>query len=305
MESCREAYHIPALLQECIEGLKINPSGIYVDATFGGGGHSKAILEKLNADGRLYGLDQDADAEKNIPADKRFTFVRTNFRYLYNFMRYHNALGKVHGLIADLGVSFHHFDEPARGFSFRFQGILDMRMNTCAAFSASDLLNSYEEEALANVFYNYGEIKTSRQLASAIIRYRKSKKIETVNDLLEALKDYIRNEREKKILPQLFQAIRMEVNDETEALKEMLRHSLAVLKPGGRIAVISYHSIEDRIVKNFLKTGNFEGKKDEDFYGNVRTPFKIINNKVITPAHEETTNNPRSRSAKLRIAKLL
>jgi 16S rRNA (cytosine1402-N4)-methyltransferase len=305
MENKRPTYHIPALLKESMDGLQIKPSGIYVDVTLGGGGHSNALLERLDANGRLYGLDQDADAEKNIPADPRFVFVRANFRHLSHFMRYHNALGKVDGVLADLGVSFHHFDDPARGFSFRFQGNLDMRMNTRAGLTASDIINTYEEDALADIFYNYGEIRAARNIAASIVRHRKTEKIETVETLMNVLSDFIRKEKDKKFLSQLFQALRMEVNDEVNSLKEMLENAMITLKPGGRIAVISYHSIEDRLVKNFFRTGDFSGKKNEDMYGNVQTPFRIINNKVITPSEEEIENNPRSRSAKLRIAELI
>ena len=281
MEEKEVCYHVPVMLSESLEGLAIRPSGTYVDVTFGGGGHSREILNRLDGTGKLYGFDQDADAEHNIPADGRFTFVRSNFRYLYNFIRYYGEAGAVDGLLADLGVSSHHFDDKERGFSFRFDGALDMRMNTRAGRTAADIVNTYSEEALADLFYLYGEVKVARKLASLLVRTRASR---------------------KKFLAQVFQALRIEVNDEMRALKEMLRQALQVLKPGGRLAVITYHSLEDRLVKNFLKTGNFEGKSEQDFFGNFKSPFKLVNNKVIVPSEEEIERNPRSRSAKLRIA---
>jgi 16S rRNA (cytosine1402-N4)-methyltransferase len=296
-------YHIPVLLSESADGLRICPAGIYVDATFGGGGHSREILKRLNANGRLYGFDRDADAESNIPAgDSRFVFVRSNFRYLYHFMRYHRVAGCIDGLLADLGVSSHQFDGGERGFSFRFDGRPDMRMNTRGGQTAADVVNTYPEDRLADVFYRYGELKAARQLASALVRARERKKIETVGELSAALMPLAGKDREKKFLAQAFQALRIEVNDELGALKELLRQTLLVLKPGGRLAVITYHSLEDRPVKNFLKIGNCEGKAEEDFYGNRQAPFRLINRKVITPSETEIKNNPRSRSAKLRIA---
>lgn len=302
MEDNEVCYHVPVLLQESLQGLNIRPSGIYVDVTFGGGGHSREILKRIGSDGRLYGFDQDADAEFNVPTDARFVFVRSNFRYLYNFMRYYGVEGEVDGILADLGVSSHHFDDRQRGFSFRFDGALDMRMNTRAGHTAADILNGYTEEALADVFYLYGELKTARRLASAIVRSREAKILATIGDFLEILKPFMGKDKEKKFLAQVFQALRIEVNDEMRALKEMLLHALRTLKPGGRLSVITYHSLEDRLVKNFLKTGNFEGKAEQDFFGNVESPFKLINNKVIVPQDEEVERNPRSRSAKLRIA---
>ena len=277
-------YHVPVLLQESLEGMAIRPEGVYVDVTFGGGGHSREILRRLGNDGHLYGFDQDADAEKNIPDDPRFTFVRSNFRYLYNFMRYHQEVEKVDALLADLGVSSHHFDDKERGFSFRFDGLLDMRMNTRAGQTAADVLNTYTEEALANVFYLYGEVKVARKLASMVVTARETKPFAMIEDLLEVLKPFIGRDKEKKFLAQVFQALRIEVNDEMRALREMLMATLKVLKPGGRLVVITYHSLEDRLVKNFL------------------SPFKLVNNKVIVPSAEEVERNPRSRSAKLRIA---
>ncbi|MDY3069791.1 MAG: 16S rRNA (cytosine(1402)-N(4))-methyltransferase RsmH [Parabacteroides sp.] len=305
MENNEFNYHIPVLLEESLEGMNIVPDGTYVDVTFGGGGHSRAILKRLGDDGCLYGFDQDADAEKNIPDDEHFIFVRSNFRYLYNFMRYHGEVGNVDAVLADLGVSSHHFDDKDRGFSFRFDGALDMRMNTRAGATAADVLNEYTEEALADLFYLYGELKTARKLASAVVRYRSEKKIEMIADLLEIAKPFVGKDKEKKVLAQIFQALRIEVNDEMRALREMLLGTLKILKPGGRLVVITYHSLEDRLVKNFIKTGNFEGKVEQDFFGNVASPLKTVNNKVIVPSADEIQRNPRSRSAKLRIAEKL
>lgn len=302
MEKSESCYHVPVLLRESLEGLDIHPSGIYVDVTFGGGGHSRAILSRLDDEGRLYGFDQDADAEQNIPADKRFVFVRSNFRYLYNFMRYHDVAGEVDGLLADLGVSSHHFDDQTRGFSFRFDGELDMRMNRRAGRRAADIVNDYTEEQLADLFYLYGELKMARKLAALLVRNRAEKRIETIGDLLEVVRPFTGRDKEKKFLAQLFQALRIEVNDEMAALRDMLQQTLQVLKPGGRLVVITYHSLEDRLVKNFLRTGNFEGKTEQDFFGNRQTPFRLVNNKVIVPSADEIERNPRSRSAKLRVA---
>lgn len=284
--------------------MDIRPEGIYVDVTFGGGGHSREILRRLGTGGHLYGFDQDADAERNIPEDSRFTFVRSNFRYLCNFMRYYHETGNVDGLLADLGVSSHHFDDQERGFSFRFDGDLDMRMNARAGKTAADIINTYSEEALADVFYLYGELKVSRKLAAVIAKSRSVKGITTISELLDVVKPFVGKDKEKKFLAQVFQALRIEVNDEMRALKEMLQGTLKVLKPGGRLVVITYHSLEDRLVKNFLKTGNFEGKAEQDFFGNVSSPFRLVNTKVITPADDEVERNPRSRSAKLRMAEL-
>lgn len=306
MEVEKGCYHVPVMLHECMEGLCIAPSGRYVDVTFGGGGHSRRILDLLGKDGHLYGFDQDMDAEQNIPAgEERFTFVRSNFRYLYNFMRFYGACGQIDGILADLGVSSHHFDTEERGFSFRFDSPLDMRMNTRSGKTAADVLNTYEEGALADVFYQYGELKQSRRLASLVVRSRGGKPFAAVGELLELMKPFIGKDKEKKSLAQVFQALRIEVNGELDALKEMLRQARRVLKPGGRLVVMTYHSLEDRLVKNFLRTGNFEGEKKQDFYGNVQTPFRLINNKVIVPSAEEVERNPRSRSAKLRIAELV
>ena len=294
-------YHVPALLNESIDGLKVLPSGIYVDVTFGGGGHSREILNRLGDNGRLLGFDQDEDAVANIIPDNRFTFVRSNFRYLKNFLRYHD-IDQVDGVIADLGVSSHHFDDSVRGFSFRFSGDLDMRMNRGAGLNAADILNEYQEDKLADVFYKWGELKNARRIASSVVEYRAKKKIEKTDDLLEIVSPFTRRDKEKKILAQAFQALRIEVNGEMDALTEMLMQSLDVLKPGGRFSVISYHSLEDRLVKNFFRTGNFEGNLEKDFFGNPLTPFEVINRKVVIPSDEEQKSNPRSRSAKLRIA---
>lgn len=302
MEEKGNCYHVPVMLHPSLEGMSISPSGIYVDVTFGGGGHSRELLSRLDADGQLFGFDQDADAEHNIPSDSRFTFVRSNFRYLYHFMRYHGVNGQVDALLADLGVSSHHFDDKERGFSFRFDGALDMRMNTRAGKTAADVVNNYTEEQLSNLFYLYGELNVARKLASVLVKARQTKPISTIGDLLEVLKPFTGRDKEKKFLAQTFQALRIEVNHEMEALRDMLKQALTILKPGGRLVVITYHSLEDRLVKNFLKSGNFEGKCEEDFFGNRLTPFRLVNNKVIIPTDEEIAINPRSRSAKLRIA---
>jgi len=296
-----EFYHIPALLSESISGLNIQSAGIYVDVTFGGGGHAKEILSKLGTKGRLFAFDQDEDAEKNIIGDKRLTFVRSNFCYLQNFMNYHNVK-TIDGLLADLGVSSHHFDEADRGFSFRFDGKLDMRMNKRSGASAADLINTLSEERLADIFYYYGEMKNSRRIASILVETRKTKKIQTIAHFLEAIRPCINRQKEKKELAQVFQALRIEVNKELDTLREMLEQACELLKPGGRLAVITYHSLEDRLVKNFFKTGNFEGKVNQDFFGNTNTALKAISNKVIVPSDEEIGRNPRARSAKLRVA---
>lgn len=298
-----EVYHVPVLLKESVDGMNVASDSICVDVTFGGGGHSREILSRLGKNGHLYAFDQDEDAIKNIKEDSRFTFVRSNFRYLKNFMRYHDVDG-VDAILADLGVSSHHFDDEGRGFSFRFEDSdLDMRMNQQGLKTAAKILNTYAEERLADVFYLYGELRQSRRLASAIVQQRKNSSYKKVKDLLDTLAPFVgRGEKEKKVLAQAFQALRIEVNEEMETLKEMLEQSLEMLKPGGRLSVITYHSLEDRLVKNFLKTGNFEGKVEKDFYGNFDTPFRLINNKVIVPSKEEEVSNPRSRSAKLRIA---
>lgn len=301
MEEKNECYHVPVLLGPSVDGLAVNPAGVYADVTFGGGGHSREILGRLGAGGKLYGFDQDADAERNSIADPRFVFVRSNFRYLANFLRYYGEDG-IDGILADLGVSSHHFDDETRGFSFRFDGMLDMRMNTRAGKTAADVVNTYPEEQLADVLYLYGELKNARKIASVLVKARAEKPVRTIGDFLEIVRPFTSRDKEKKFLAQVFQALRIEVNDELRALKEMLRQALAVLKPGGRLSVITYHSLEDRLVKNFLKTGNFEGKAEQDFFGNVQSPFRLVNNKVIIPSAEEIAVNPRSRSAKLRVA---
>lgn len=296
-----QTYHIPVLLNESIEGMNLHPGGIYVDVTFGGGGHSKEILRQGDESIRLFSFDQDEDAERNIVNDERFTFVRSNFRYLYNFLRYH-GVEQVDAVLADLGVSSHHLDEAERGFSFRFDGQLDMRMNKRAGMTAAEVVNTYPEERLADIFYLYGELKNSRKLASAIVKSRASKQIVTIGDFLEIVKPMFGREREKKELAKVFQALRIEVNQEMEALKEMLQAATEALKPRGRLVVITYHSLEDRIVKNMMKTGNIEGRVEQDFYGRVQTPYRLVNSKVIVATEEEVSRNPRSRSAKLRIA---
>ena len=301
MNETEQTYHVPVLLQESICGLNLQDGGIYVDVTFGGGGHSREILRRMGKESCLFSFDQDEDAERNIVDDSRFTFVRSNFRYLRNFLRYY-GVEEVDGILADLGVSSHHFDDSERGFSFRFDGKLDMRMNRRAGMTAADVVNTYDEERLADVFYLYGELKNSRKLANVLVKARARQPFDTIGDFLEVVKPLYGREREKKELAKVFQALRIEVNEEMQALKEMLYAATEALKPGGRLVVITYHSLEDRMVKNLMKTGNIEGKADQDFYGNVKTPFRLINNKVIVPADEEILRNPRSRSAKLRIA---
>lgn len=297
-----ETYHVPVLLNESIDGLALKPGGIYVDVTFGGGGHSREILSRLTGGARLFSFDQDADAENNIPADAEgFTFVRSNFRYLKNWMRYY-GIDHIDGLLADLGVSSHHFDDAERGFSFRFDAPLDMRMNKRAGMTAADILNTYDEEQLADVFYIYGELKNSRRIAAAVAKARTTKKIATTNDFMDIAAPLFKREREKKDMTKLFQALRIEVTHEMDALKEMLLAATELLAPEGRLSVITYHSLEDRIVKNIMKTGNAAGKVEQDFFGRIQTPFRLVNNKVITPSDEELEKNPRSRSAKLRIA---
>lgn len=296
-----EAYHIPALLAESVEGLQIAPSGVYLDVTFGGGGHSREILKHLGPNGRLIAFDQDEDAARNTLDDPRFMLIRSNFRYLKNFLRYYD-IDEVDGVLADLGVSSHHFDDSERGFSFRFEGDLDMRMNRNAGKRAADILNEYTSEKLADLFYRYGELKNSRSIAAAIVASRAAAPIVTTGQLLDILQPFTGRDKEKKMLAQAFQALRIEVNGEMDALGEMLQRSLEMLKPGGRMSVISYHSLEDRMVKNFFRSGNFEGTLVKDFFGNVETPFELVNRKVIVPSEEEQRMNPRSRSAKLRIA---
>ena len=295
-----ETYHVPVLLQESIDGLDIKSDGIYVDVTFGGGGHSKEILARLGQKGHLYSFDQDADAEKNIVDDERFTFVRSNFRYLRNWMQYYNVEA-IDGLLADLGVSSHHFDDETRGFSFRYNAPLDMRMNKRAGKTAADILNEYDEEALANVFYFYVEMQNSRQIASAIVAARKQKRIETTGDLIAATEKLMRSEKEKKDLARLFQALRIEVNHEMDALAQMLTAATSLLRPGGRLSVITYHSLEDRMVKNIIRSGRIDGRQQQDFFGRTSCALRPVG-KPIVPTEAELQQNPRSRSAKLRIA---
>ena len=320
MAKTAETYHVPVLLKESVNGLHIKPNGIYVDVTFGGGGHSREILSRLGADGHLFSFDQDADAENNIfedsgdakdcsneqkgkrfVDDSRFTFIRSNFKFLKNWMQYY-GIEQIDGLLGDLGVSSHHFDDESRGFSFRFDAPLDMRMNKRAGKTAADIVNEYDEEQLANLFYIYGELKNSRRIASVLINVRRQKPIATTSDFISAVEPLFKREREKKDMAKLFQALRIEVNHEMTALKEMLMAATDVMKPGGRLSIITYHSLEDRIVKNIMKTGNIEGKVEQDFFGHIDSPYKLINNKVIVPSEEEQSQNPRSRSAKLRIA---
>lgn len=302
MKNIAETYHVPVLLKDSIDGLNVFPGGVYVDVTFGGGGHSEEILNRLNGKGHLYSFEQDADAERNIRwNDSCFTFIRSNFRYLKNWMRYYNV-EKIDGLLADLGVSSHHFDDESRGFSFRYDAPLDMRMNQRAGKTAADILNEYEEKTLADIFYLYGELKTARRIASIIIKARKEKPIVTTNDFLTIVEPLFHKEHEKKDMAKLFQALRIEVNHEMDALKEMLIGATELIRPGGRLSVITYHSLEDRIVKNVMKAGNVEGTVKQDFFGRIESTFVPVNNKVITPSREEQENNPRSRSAKLRIA---
>jgi len=296
-----ETYHVSVLLKESVDGLDIQPDGVYVDTTFGGGGHSREILSRLGKNGHLYSFDQDADAEKNIVDDDRFTFVRSNFRYLKQWMRFYEV-EQVDGLLADLGVSSHHFDDESRGFSFRFDTPLDMRMNTRAGMTAADIVNDYTEEQLADIFYLYGELKNARKIAATLVKSRQQERIETTGQLLRVTEHLFAREREKKEVTKLFQALRIEVNHEMAALREMLLGACQVLKPGGRLSIITYHSLEDRIVKNVMKTGNAEGKMEQDFFGRIQSPLHLINNKVVTPSEEELQRNPRSRSAKLRIA---
>ena len=302
MLNASSTYHIPVLLRESVDGLEIQPDGVYIDVTFGGGGHSREILSRLGKKGHLYSFDQDADAEKNIVDDDRFTFVRSNFRYVKQWMRYY-GVERVDGLLADLGVSSHHFDDAERGFSFRYEDApLDMRMNKRAVLTAADVVNGYSEELLADIFRLYGELKQARKLASLIVKARTQQRIATTGDLLSVLGVDTESSQWKKDMARLFQALRIEVNHEMDALREMLCGATDVLGEGGRLSVITYHSLEDRIVKNVMKAGNAEGRVSQDFFGRVEAPFRPVNNKVIVPSPEEQQQNPRSRSAKLRIA---
>lgn len=297
-----EGYHVPVLLNESVDALNIKPGGVYVDVTFGGGGHSREILSRMDGTARLFSFDQDPDAEQNIVGDTRLTFVRSNFRYLKNWMRYY-GIEHIDGLLADLGVSSHHLDDSQRGFSFRYEDApLDMRMNQRGGKTAADIVNDYDEERLADVLYLYGELKNSRKLAAAIVKARSQQRITTINQLLDAVEKLMPREREKKDMAKLFQALRIEVNHEMEALREMLLSATELLAENGRLSVITYHSLEDRMVKNIMKTGNVEGKLKQDFYGRIESPFKLVKNKPVTSDSEEMQRNPRSRSAKLRIA---
>ncbi len=295
-------YHIPALLDETINGLAIKPDGVYVDATFGGGGHSRAIVGKLGENGKLFGFDQDMDAYGNRIDDKRFTFVHGNFRFIKNFLRYYGE-ASVDGILADLGVSFHHFDDSSRGFSFRFgEGVLDMRMNRDNSTDAKKVINTYGPDELIRIFKLYGDLKNAKKITDRIVKRRAEKEIVTTGDLLDTVRPIVNPKQEKKELAQIFQALRMEVNREVDALAEFLAQTTQLLKPGGRLAVITYHSVEDRMVKNFIRSGNIEGKTETDFFGRTQSPLRAVNNKVIVPSDEEVERNPRSRSAKLRIA---
>jgi len=306
MATTAETYHVPVLLKESVDGLDIKPDGIYVDVTFGGGGHSREILRRLGPEGRLFSFDQDEDAEQNIVDDSRLTFVRSNFRYLKNWMRYYDV-ERIDGLLADLGVSSHHFDDAERGFSFRFDAPLDMRMNKRARYTAANVLAEYDEGQLADIFYLYGELKQARRLASAVVKARSEHPIATTQDLMRIAESILgrgaRNDDRglKKDMAKVFQALRIEVNREMVALRQMLLAATDLLRDGGRLSVITYHSLEDRMVKNVMKSGNVEGRVKQDFFGRVESPFTLVNNKVITPDNDEQERNPRSRSAKLRI----
>lgn len=297
-----QVYHVPALLSEVMSVLSIDPAGIYVDATFGGGGHSRAILGALGPEGRLYVFDQDEEALANAPDDSRLTLIHGNFRYISQYLRYYGVKGEVNGILADLGVSFHHFDDPERGFSFRFDCALDMRMNRRARRSAADLLAEESEERLADIFYLYGELKQSRKIAAAIVKARTAAPVATVGRLLDVVRPCVSPKNEKKELAQLFQALRIVVNDEIRALEQLLERSLESLAPGGRLAVITYHSLEDRLVKNFMRTGRIDGKEQKDFFGRNLSPLKLLTSKPIVADAGEIERNPRSRSAKLRVA---
>lgn len=306
-----EDYHIPVLLQQSVDGLNIHEDGVYVDATFGGGGHSREIMRRLNGKGRLFGFDQDIDAFNNFISQSNneadfcsgFQFVRSNFRYMSNFLRFY-GVDKADGILADLGVSSHHFDESGRGFSFRFEGELDMRMNQRGGITAADVVNTYDEKRIADILFIYGELKNSRRMADAIVKARKNEPIRRIEQLVAVLEPFMQRQRVKKDMAKAFQAFRIEVNHEMDALREMLQQTTRILKPGGRLVVITYHSLEDKLVKNLMRTGNCEGMEEKDFYGNCLTPFQLVNRKVIVSDTQEQERNPRSRSAKLRIAEL-
>ena len=297
-------YHVPVLLNESIEGLNIQPDGTYLDLTFGGGGHSRELLKHLSKKGKLFAFDQDEDAFKNSINDQRFTLIRSNFRFFRNFLKYYKVK-EVHGILADLGVSSHHFDSPERGFSTRFNGPLDMRMNRSAKLSAEEIINGYEKQKLFEILSLYGELPNANRVAGFICAAREQKLIKTSEELTKVVAAAFPSQTMNKMLAKVFQAVRIEVNHEMEALKQMLIQTEKVLTTNGRLVVISYHSLEDRLVKNFLKTGNIEGNRDTDFYGNVKTSFEQVNKKVIVPSEDEIIKNPRSRSAKLRIGKKL
>lgn len=294
-------YHVPVLFDESLEGLAIRPAGIYVDLTFGGGGHSRGILHRLGPQGRLFAFDQDRDARANLPEDPRLTFVESNFRFMHTWLRYY-GIERVDGILADLGVSSHHFDTRQRGFSFRFDAPLDMRMNQRARLSAADVVNRYETGKLIRIFRDYGELDAPHRIAGCIERVRRERPLASISDLIEAVAPVTPRGADSKFLAKLFQAIRIEVNGEMDALEMMLEQALRVLRPGGRLVVITYHSLEDRLVKNFMRSGNFTGKPEKDFYGRPRTPWELVVRKAIVPSAEETERNPRSRSAKLRAA---
>lgn len=297
----QEVYHIPALLPQTLDALAVRPDGIYVDATFGGGGHSRAILERLGPEGHLYSFDQDEEAVERAMTDPRFTIIHSNFRFLTNFMRFY-GVEAVDGILADLGVSFHHFDDASRGFSFRWTGPLDMRMNRRASRTAATLIAEATEEQLATVLKVYGEMKNGRRIAAAIVKARDEKPVDTVEQLLEIVRPFVSPKAEKKELAMIFQALRIEVNGELDVLRSFLSQSAAILAPQGRLAVITYHSLEDRLVKNFMRAGNFSGEPEKDFFGRTSSPLRLLNSKPIVPGEEEILANPRSRSAKLRVA---
>ncbi len=305
MNTERRDYHVPALLEECLEALQLLPGGVYVDVTLGGGGHSRAILSRLGAGGRLFAFDQDADAEANAPVDDpRFVFVRSNFRYLASFLRYH-GVDRVDGVLADLGVSSHHFDTPERGFSFRFDGEVDMRMNNRAGRTAAEIVNTYAEEELARLLHTYGELANARRAAEAIVRARNERPIRTTAELTAILQPLAGRRDASGYYAQVFQALRIEVNDEMGALDDMLRQTLHVIRPGGRLAVITYHSLEDRPVKRFMRTGRIDGRSEEDVYGNRLSPIRPVGRKPIVPTADEVARNPRVRSAKLRVGEII
>ncbi|MCF8225706.1 MAG: 16S rRNA (cytosine(1402)-N(4))-methyltransferase RsmH [Bacteroidales bacterium] len=301
MNQSNMAYHRPVLLNESIDGLNIQPKGVYIDLTFGGGGHALRILENLDKKGRLIAFDQDPDAGKNIPNDKRLIFVQSNFRYLRNFLRYHE-ISIVNGILADLGISSYQIDQPERGFSFRSDAPLDMRMNPASGKNAVHVINDYSEKDLNRIFRQYGEVKNASRVVKAIIKAREQKPVRSSSQLAEALKELAPGDKRSKFFARIYQAVRIEVNDEMGALKDMLLQTSQIMSKGGRLVIITYHSIEDRLVKNFMKTGNTEGELKKDFFGNPETPWKLVNRNVIVPSEKECLENKRARSAKLRVA---